>query len=195
MKRKKHSCACDIRKRSHVYSRHETRKERGCRYFAGTLFVLVLPARLCFCLHRPSLPPPPPFTFLHPPPSWGVVLQEVHVLSLWFLQGQSEGKLSCNGSFGSSRLFWNFQIALFLVFIDFLIVTNYTQQSFSVDADTTYKSRVTSTFLVADVLHTSPAREYSQSAFFPERERPSFAWIRSTRNYGLYVLTLMFLRG
>jgi hypothetical protein len=59
---------------------------------------------------------------------------------------------------------------LSLVFIDFLIVTKYTQQSSSVDADSTYKSPVTS-FTVADVLHTSTAREYSQSVFFPELER------------------------
>jgi hypothetical protein len=46
---------------------------------------------------------------------------------------------------------------VFLVFIDFLIVANYTQQSYSVDADSTYKSRVTSSSFVVDVLHTSPS--------------------------------------
>jgi hypothetical protein len=140
-------------------------------------------------------PSAPTLDFPPPNPLWGAVVQQADVRSLSFRQGQSEGKLSCSGSFGSNRLFWNFQIALFLVFIDFLVLTNYTQQSSSVDADSTYKFHVTSSFFVADVLHNSPARKCSQSLFFPERERPSFAWIRSRRNYGLYVLMLTFLRG
>jgi hypothetical protein len=82
------------------------------------------------------------------PPSLGVVVQQVNVLSLYFRQGQREGKLSRSGSFSSSRLIWNFHIASFLVFIEFLIVTNYTQQTSSVDTDSTYKSRVTSPSLL-----------------------------------------------